>query len=256
MSVYYVYALLDPRDMEPFYIGKGKGKRAEHHLTGIDINNRLKVEYISAIRDAKLEPIIDILLENLEEDIAFTIEEELIKEYGRIINGSGILVNICESGRPPSRTGKKLSDEQKTNIKKNKEFNGYVTWNKGLTKNELPQLARSEEVKKQISASMKGIVHKSESIEKMRQALLGKPLGRPQWHTGTKGIYPPNKTSFKEGSVPWNKGKSGYKTTPSSDEKKEKISAANKGKKRTEEQKQRMRDGHAKRKQRLLDEQT
>lgn len=40
----------------------------------------------------------------------------------------------------------------------------------------------------------------------------------------------------KKGNIPWNKGKYGYKTKPSSEEKKRKISLANTGKKRTLEQ--------------------
>jgi hypothetical protein len=45
-----------------------------------------------------------------------------------------------------------------------------------------------------------------------------------------KGIYVRNKDI-----TPWNKGKSGYKTKPASEERKKKISSANKGKVRTRE---------------------
>lgn len=39
-------------------------------------------------------------------------------------------------------------------------------------------------------------------------------------------------TGRKPGGIPWNKGKSGYKTKPCSEERKNKISKANKGRKR------------------------
>ena len=46
----------------------------------------------------------------------------------------------------------------------------------------------------------------------------------------------------KNGGIPWNKGISGYKTQPASEERKRKISMANKGKKRTPEQIQRIKN--------------
>ena len=82
---YYVYAHLRHGDLLPYYIGKGKGKRAWERM-----GRRLPVP-IDKNR-------VKILADNLTEDEALELEKELIASYGREINGSGILFNISKGG--------------------------------------------------------------------------------------------------------------------------------------------------------------
>ncbi|MGF3990475.1 GIY-YIG nuclease family protein, partial [Staphylococcus aureus] len=73
--LYYVYALLDPRkpgsylytvgdkvvafDHEPFYVGKGKGRRMYQHLEGCNRRGtHRKVQKINAIERAGYAPIV------------------------------------------------------------------------------------------------------------------------------------------------------------------------------------------------------
>jgi hypothetical protein len=81
----------------PIYVGKGKGKRAYIHL-GNGCTNAILRSKILHIRESKLEPIIFFVKENLSCQDALDLEKQLIKEYGRICNDSGILCNFTEGG--------------------------------------------------------------------------------------------------------------------------------------------------------------
>ena len=97
---YYVYGLIDPRDNQYFYIGKGKGKRYLSHLKPkkFDLNFQKK-NRIKEIQEANLEVKIEILFPNLDEETAFELEKIIIYKLGREVFSEGVLTNIAPGGK-------------------------------------------------------------------------------------------------------------------------------------------------------------
>lgn len=78
---YYVYALVDPRDNKPFYIGKGTGNRVFSHVAQAEKQNDNctdKINKIQEIRNAGEEVKHYILHWGLTEEEAFASEAALI----------------------------------------------------------------------------------------------------------------------------------------------------------------------------------
>ena len=99
---FYVYGLFF-QSGQPFYIGKGNGKRAYDHLvehmkSDDSKSNSYKHEIIEAIIEEYNEfPIISIIESGLTEEESIIKEKELIDRFGRLFE-DGILTNIMPGG--------------------------------------------------------------------------------------------------------------------------------------------------------------
>lgn len=86
----YVYRLIDPRNGETFYVGKGRGNRvfshinAEEGLEGDRLGNKL--QRIHAIRLAGFEVAHVIHRHGMDEPTAFEVEAALIDAYPSLTN--------------------------------------------------------------------------------------------------------------------------------------------------------------------------
>ena len=161
MKTYYVYQYKDPTTHLPFYVGKGTNQRMFFHLkeTYENTSNVFKWAHIQGLRNKGLEPVIEVIADNLSEVDAYTLEEALIKKYGRKgLDPSGILTNRCESNRPPTQSGPshhnygkpvKVPDENKRRKNISVAKKGKPNGQKGLKK--------SETMRSRLSASKTGV---------------------------------------------------------------------------------------------------
>ncbi len=96
---YYVYRLIDPRNGQTFYVGKGKGNRVFAHVNDAlktyngesyedneEDDVSAKIQQIRDIRNAGLEVIHVIQRYGLTEKEAFEVESALIDAYGELTN--------------------------------------------------------------------------------------------------------------------------------------------------------------------------
>ena len=151
---------------------------------------------------------IVIVLQNLTEEQAFSNERDFIAWYGRKDNNTGTLRNLTDGGEGTS--GRKLSEETKNKMRKS---------SKGFT----------PEMREKIKISLIGRKQSKDAIEKRKVTMLeryGGPIN--------KGLSPSDEVRAKI-----SKSLTGKKQSQSSIEKR--ISS-NKGKKRTKEFCQAIRD--------------
>ena len=171
--MYYIYGLKNPITNQLFYIGKGKKSNNRHkdHLTERrGKENKLRWKEICNIRQKGLEPVIEILIDNMsDEKEAYNTETKLIKKYGKRIDGSGILTNILDDARPPSWKGRKKSAEHRANLSKSHQ--GKILSNE--TKRKIIETKKKNGT---LKSGMEGKTHSNESRLKISQSKTNVPM--------------------------------------------------------------------------------
>jgi hypothetical protein len=200
MNDFYTYAYLR-EDRTPYYIGKGKDKRAYQ---------REKTD----IKPPKDKSRIIILKKNLTEDVAFKHEIYMISVFGRKDLKTGILHNRTDGGQGCG--GRKCTEEIKIKISES---------NKGKK--------RSEKTKRRISEAKKGEKRTEEFKRNVSKFHKGKPLSEE--HKRKISGAKKGKTYSEEA-----KRKMSEYAKNRSEEHKRKISEAKEGKSLSEEHKRKI----------------
>jgi hypothetical protein len=190
MNNFYVYVHYRNDTLQPFYVGKGNGKR---YMSKHSRNKHWK----NIVNKVGFTPMI---IENfLTEEKSFELEKYYIQHFGR-----NNLCNMTDGGDgmsghiPTEQTRKKISQGRmgKTHNEKTKKKMSEIKWN--MTK----------ETKKKISESKKGKIYSIEHKKKISESRIGKPSpfkgGKHSEETKKK------MSEIRKGKLPWNKGKSGY----------------------------------------------
>lgn len=191
--MFYVYQYLRENGT-PYYIGKGKGKRAWQPHFRSNNANMVPTD----------ENRIEIIKDNLTEAEANQLEINLIKKFGRKDLGTGILTNLTNGGEgvAGSIRPQLAIDSQRakiTGIKRPKEVIEKISKTNTGKK-------RSEETKRKLSESHKGIIQSEETKRKRSEKLKG--IVRPealkkQWSESKKGEKNPmyGKSSSRKGKT-------------------------------------------------------
>lgn len=194
MNESYVYMLVDPRNNQPFYIGKGRGNRCRFHLDEAKYYTKrksLKLNKIRKLFSLGMEPTIIKVEENVTDSEAIDLEVLLIAEMRDI----GIpLTNMTDGGdgaqgykhsqkhkqhASESQLGRVFSEDTKQKMRKPKSPEGRAA----IAASRLMMTYRpSEETKRKTSKAllgrpspMKGRVHSAEARAKMSAVGKGKP---------------------------------------------------------------------------------
>lgn len=197
MNESYVYMLVDPRNNQPFYVGKGRGNRCRFHLDEAKYYTKRKSPKLNKIRklfSLGMEPVIVKVEENVTDAQAIDLEVLLIAEMRDI----GIpLTNMTDGGdgaqgyrhteenkRIASERQKNriMTEEHKQRMRKPKSEQGRANIAKArLTTSYRP----SEETKLKTSKAllgrpspMKGKTHTDEAHAKM--SAVGKGKSKPK----------------------------------------------------------------------------
>jgi hypothetical protein len=178
MHIYYVYQYLRENGT-PYYIGKGKEKRAwsKYH----------------SVKLPKNPNNIQIIKENISEKEAHNFEMELIAKYGRKNNKTGILHNKTDGGEGVSGRIYTVSEETKLKISKSTKGRegklhtiesklklsiagkGRKPWNKGLNKED-PRVSKNAESRSKVIYSEE--TKKSFRKPKSEQGKLNMSIGQ------------------------------------------------------------------------------
>ena len=160
MKQYYVYIYRDNKGV-PFYVGKGTGRRARSHLTRVDETylSRKIQKLILEDKNINIE-----IIDAINEDHAFFLEECLIQIFGRLDRKTGTLINQTDGGdgiRGLTFEKKKSQTDKLIGRKHTVETKLKIS----LAQTGKPKPKHSESTKLKMSLTHKGVKLKPRTLE-------------------------------------------------------------------------------------------
>jgi hypothetical protein len=174
MKTFYVYGHFVPNSKEPFYIGKGTGRRYKKR----DNRNKWWKNIV-----AKYGFEARILHDGLTELEALELEKQLIKEYGRLDNKAGPLVNLTDGGEAPQNVNVSESTREKLRTSSKRYWDNKSEKEKSdIAKQRWNQLSEESKQKhrNKIGKSSQGRKHSEESRQRNREVQKQVWEGKPE----------------------------------------------------------------------------
>ncbi|WP_407305429.1 hypothetical protein [Acinetobacter sp.] len=171
---YFAYIYVDLLTHKPFYAGKGCGNRHLSHLKS-NKTEEILIKHIQSIGTSNISVIK--VIDEVDEELALFVEEELITKYGRMDLGTGSLLNKTSGGCGCNliRTEVHCGNISKTLSGKKKMEDHVNKVNKNPDK--IKKTAdKHRGMKRSIST---------------RQKISDKAIGRPSYNLGLNDFYDP-----------------------------------------------------------------
>ena len=188
----YVYMLIDSRNNQPFYVGKGAGERCHFHVKeAVYYKQRksLKLNKIRSILNDGFEVVVKKIEDNITDAQAIDFECLLIEEMRDL----GIkLTNMTNGGDGAAgykhteehkqyiksiMVGREMSEQHKANMRKPKSEEGRKAMSLAR---QTTTYRPSEETKQKTSIALKGRLFSDEHKAKIKASLVGKPKAKIQ----------------------------------------------------------------------------
>lgn len=238
--MYYVYVYLDPYKPGPYrfgnylfthlpiYVGKGKGTRYKEHLK--KTSNKIFENKIKNWNKNSIDPLIQFIARDLDENTAWKLEQAIISLIGRYDLGIGPLLNLTNGGEGPG--GREPRN-------KGKKVGSYLTEHGRQSISDANRKPKNHGEK--ISKALKGKPKSDEHKRKLREANLGKTLSEETKNKQSEWqIKNSPRRGKKHSKDSIEKMSRSHKGRANTEEQKKKISESLKGRKISDETKRKM----------------